>query len=160
MTRDTVTISAKLDSDSTLAEEFEEYREANSMTSKSEAVRHLLRAGLEQELPQQTDGDAADSTASGGASGQSAADPDISINLLRGNEPMLFGLAFILGSEGILTATQSVAGAFWGSMLFAAIGVVIFASLLPMFWRAVANVMDSSAADADDADATASGVQG
>jgi hypothetical protein len=124
-------------------------------------VRHLLRAGLEQEQSQQADDDAADSTASGQSSGQPAADPDISINLIRGNVPVLFGLAFVIRPEGFRTVTQSVAGAFWGSLLFAAIGVIIFASMLPMFWRALSNlVQNSSAADADDADASASGVQG
>lgn len=161
MPQDTKTVSAKLDADSTLATEFEEYRAANGMTSKSEAVRHLLRAGLEQEQSQQTDDDAADSTASGQSAGQSATDPDISINLIRGNEPILFGLAFVIGSEGFLTVTQSVAGAFWGSLLFAATGIVIFASMLPMIWPALSHIaQNSSAADADDADANTSGVQG
>jgi Arc/MetJ-type ribon-helix-helix transcriptional regulator len=161
MSTERTTLSAQIDSDTELAKQFEEYREQNAMTSRSEAVRHLVRAGLEQELSKQAGDDAADSTASGQSSGKSATDPDISINLIRGNEPILFGLAFVIGSEGFLTVTQSVAGAFWGSLLFAAIGIVIFASMLPMFWRALSHIaQNSSAADADDADANTSGVQG
>jgi hypothetical protein len=165
MPQDTTTVSAKLESDSTLATEFEEYRDANGMTSKSEAVRHLLRAGLEQEQSKQADGDDADSTASGQSSGKSATDPDISINLLRGNEPILFGLAYLFGAGDFRTATQSIAGPFWGQLLFAGIGVVIFASMMPMFISAVLDVsqglIDSVRQSRDDdADANASGVQG
>jgi hypothetical protein len=165
MPQETKTVSAKLEADSTLATEFEEYRDANGMTSKSEAVRHLLRAGLEQEQSQQTDDDAADSTASGQSAGKSATDPDISINLLRGNVPVLFALAFVIRPEGFRSVTQSVAGPFWGSLLFAGIGVVIFASMMPMFVRALLDVsqrlIDSvRQIREDDADASVSGVQG
>lgn len=161
MSTERTTLSAQVDSDTELAKQFEEYREQNAMTSRSEAVRHLVRAGLEQELSKQAGDDAADSTASGESSGKSATDPDISINLIRGNEPILFAVAFVIGSEGVLAVTQSVAGAFWGSMLFVAIGIVTLASMLPMVWRALSHIaQNSSAADADDADANTSGVQG
>lgn len=159
MPQDTKTVSAKLEADSTLATEFEEYRDANGMTSKSEAVRHLLRAGLEQETPKQADDDAADSTASGQSSGGSANDADISINLIRGNEPFLLGLTFVLGSESFLGVSESVAGDFWGSLLFAVIGVLIFASMLPMFFRSMGPLF-SGAGDTDEAESNASGAQG
>jgi len=47
-----VTLATKVDEDSTLAEEFEEFKQDNSMYSKSEAIRTLLRAGLEVEYHQ------------------------------------------------------------------------------------------------------------
>ena len=39
-----VMLSTKVDEDSELAEEFEEFKESNSMYSKSEAIRTLMRA--------------------------------------------------------------------------------------------------------------------
>jgi hypothetical protein len=45
----TTTFSAQVEEDSELVDQFQEYREENSMTSKSEAVRTLLREGLEDE---------------------------------------------------------------------------------------------------------------
>lgn len=42
------TLSAQVDKDSELARDFEEYRESQGMTSKSEAVRTLVRDSLEQ----------------------------------------------------------------------------------------------------------------
>jgi hypothetical protein len=155
MPQDTKTVSAKLDADSALATEFEEYREANGMTSKSEAVRHLLRAGLEQ---QRVD-DSVDDDAQPDQPVQTSADAQqVDINLIRGNEPILFGLAFVIGSDGFLTVTQSIAGQFWGSVLFAAIGATIFASMLPMFGRALFHLVQNSGTD--DADASSGGVQG
>ena len=43
----TTTFSAQVEEDSELVDQFEEYRESNSMTSKSEAVRTLIREGLD-----------------------------------------------------------------------------------------------------------------
>jgi len=45
----TTTLSAQVEEDSELVDQFQEYRESNSMTSKSEAVRTLIREGLEDE---------------------------------------------------------------------------------------------------------------
>lgn len=56
MAKDNKVLSAAVESDSNLANEFEEYREEKSMASNSEAVRHLIRAGLEA----QTEGDEPD----------------------------------------------------------------------------------------------------
>jgi|APHM01.1.fsa_nt_gi hypothetical protein len=44
-----VTIATKVDEESNLVQEFEEYKKRKSMNSKSEAVRTLLREGLENE---------------------------------------------------------------------------------------------------------------
>jgi len=48
----TTTFSAQVEEDSELVDQFEEYRESNSMTSKSEAVRTLIREGLEDDHDQ------------------------------------------------------------------------------------------------------------
>lgn len=48
----TVTIATKVDEDSKLVKQFNEYKESNSMNSKSEAMRALLRAGIEKEYVQ------------------------------------------------------------------------------------------------------------
>jgi Arc/MetJ-type ribon-helix-helix transcriptional regulator len=165
MSTERTTLSAQVDSDTELAKQFEEYREQNAMTSRSEAVRHLVRAGLEQELSKQTDDDAADSTASGQSAGQPATDPDISINLLRGSEPVLLALAYVFGYSDFQTATRALAGPFWGQLLFAGIGVAILAAMMPMFVRAVLDVSQGLIDSVrkfrdDDADANASGVQG
>lgn len=48
----TVTIATKIDENSELVKQFNEYKEANSMNSKSEAMRALLRAGIEKEYIQ------------------------------------------------------------------------------------------------------------
>jgi hypothetical protein len=47
MTENTTTFSAQVEEDAELVEQFEEYQTANAMTSKSEAVRTLIREGLE-----------------------------------------------------------------------------------------------------------------
>jgi len=57
-----VTMATKVDEDSTLAEEFEEFKQDNSMYSKSEAIRTLLRAGLEVEYHQTAETSAQNNT--------------------------------------------------------------------------------------------------
>lgn len=152
MSAETKTLSAAVEVDSELAEQFEEYREQNGMTSKSEAVRHLLRAGLADEM-NSDDRDAGDEQPD-----QTSSDsPQIDIDLIRGNEPALFGLAFVIGSDGFLSVMQAVAGAFWGSILFAVTGFSIIAAMTPMFIRAILRLVGSTSADADDANS--SGVQ-
>jgi metal-responsive CopG/Arc/MetJ family transcriptional regulator len=47
-----VTFATKADEDSDLVKEFNEYKQENSMNSKSEAIRSLMRAGLEEEYNQ------------------------------------------------------------------------------------------------------------
>jgi hypothetical protein len=47
MTENTTTFSAQVEEDAELVEQFEQYQTANAMTSKSEAVRTLIREGLE-----------------------------------------------------------------------------------------------------------------
>lgn len=55
-----ITIATKVDEDSKLVKQFNEYKEENSMNSKSEATRALMRAGLEQEHREDDDDDTAD----------------------------------------------------------------------------------------------------
>ena len=139
MSSETVAVSAQLRKDSKLAEDFEEYQEANSMTSRSEAVRHLMRAGLESEMSSNDD------RASDVDADQADADvqsPDI--NLIRGNEPILAGLAYVIGSDGFLAATTTVAGQYWGSILFVVVGVLILLSLAPMMYSAIRQVSQMS----------------
>lgn len=118
MSADTKTLSAAVEVDSELAEQFEEFREQNGMTSKSEAVRHLLRAGLAEQTDDSDDDDDRDTlerqtpqTPSGRAA-----------DWIDGNEPIIFGFAFLVGAEGILSSMMSVAGAY-GSVLFAVLGL-------------------------------------
>ena len=47
-----VTFATKADEDSDLVKQFNEYKQENSMNSKSEAIRSLMRAGLEEEYNQ------------------------------------------------------------------------------------------------------------
>jgi hypothetical protein len=47
MTENTTTIATKVDQDANLVQDFEEYCERNSMQSKSEGVRTLMREGLD-----------------------------------------------------------------------------------------------------------------
>lgn len=112
--RETKTVSAALEVDSKLFEEFEEYQEKNGMTSKSEAVRTLLRAGLAE----QTDDDDRDSHEEQAAQTSSSRAAD----WIEGNEPIIFGFAFLIGAEGILSSLVAVAGGA-GSLLFAVLGL-------------------------------------
>jgi len=97
MSRDLVTISARVDADSDLAEQMEQYRSQNSMTSKSEAVRHLLRAGLEQELEQSDDvvDDSAASDAAEASDSAAASARQDQISLVDTHDPMLWGIVFL-----------------------------------------------------------------
>jgi len=120
-----VTISARVDADSDLAEQMEQYRSQNSMTSKSEAIRHLLRAGLEQELEQPDVDDDRDV-----ARDDADSSPSIDLNLIQGNEAIILGFAFLIGSNDILTTLTAIAGGMGG-------WVFIFIGLLLSAWLAV-----------------------
>ena len=125
MSRDLVTISARVDADSDLASELEEYQEQNSMTSKSEAVRHLLRSGLAQEMERPDDVVDDDRDAARDADSS----PSIDLNLIQGNEAIILGFAFLIGSNDILAALTAIAGGL-GGWLFIAIGLLLSAWLL------------------------------
>jgi len=124
MSRDLVTISARVDADSDLAEQMEQYRSQNSMTSKSEAIRHLLRAGLEQELEQPDVDDDRDV-----ARDDADSSPSIDLNLIQGNEAIILGFAFLIGSNDILTTLTAIAGGM-GGWVFIFIGLLLSAWLL------------------------------
>lgn len=127
MSADTKTLSAAVEVDSELAEQFEEFREQNGMTSKSEAVRHLLRAGLAEQTDdsdeaEQTD-DSDDDDDRDTLERQTPQTPSgRAADWIDGNEPIIFGFAFLVGAEGILSSMMSVAGAY-GSVLFAVLGL-------------------------------------
>lgn len=128
------TFSAQVDEDSGLVDQFEEYRSQNGMT-KSEAVRSLMRQSLERELnDDDDDGDQQDRDA--------VVRTESSADWIQGNESMLLGLAFLVGSDGILASLQSVAGDATGSILYAALGLIIAASLVPMFARHIRELVD------------------
>lgn len=153
MSRDLVTISARVDEGSDLAQEFEQFQAQNSMTSKSEAVRHLLRSGLERELKQPDDADAPDSTASGSQAADTGSTASgTTVNVVSGNEAVLLGVAFLIGSDGILGALQSVAGAAGGTLLFAALGLGIVLSMLPTLIRHLQHLMRSYSGGDDASD--------
>ena len=120
MSRDLVTISARVDADSDLAEQMEQYRSQNSMTSKSEAVRHLLRAALAEELEQSNDVVDDDRD----AARDDADSPTIDLNLIQGNEPIILGFAFLVGSNSILSALTAVAGSL-GATLWGVTGLLL-----------------------------------
>jgi hypothetical protein len=145
------TLSAQVDSDTELEQQFEQFRDQNGMTSKSEAVRHLLRSGLEQELEQPDDAADDGSAQSTRATTDAAHDAIIDINLIRGNEAIIFGFAFLVGSNGILSALTDVLGG-----LGAAVWAVV--ALLLSFWLIVDSVRQSELwtnRQRDDANATA-----
>jgi Arc/MetJ-type ribon-helix-helix transcriptional regulator len=137
------TFSAQVDEDSGLVDRFEEYRNQMGMT-KSEAVRSLLRQSLEREL----DDDDEDAQ-------RDQRDRDDAVrssnDWIEGNEGILLGVAFLIGSDGILASLQSVAGATIGALLYATLGMLIIASLFPMFARHIRRLIDQ---DDDDSDHT------
>lgn len=136
MSRDLRTISARVDEDSDLAQQLDQYQAQNSMTSKSEAVRHLLRSGLEHEFEQPADDVDDEPDPSPGVADADAdsgdSQPVIDLNLIQGNEPIILGFAFLLGSNDILAALTAVAGGL-GGLLFVAFGIGISAWLLADF---------------------------
>lgn len=151
MSRDLVTISARVDEDSDLAQEFDQYQKQNSMTSKSEAVRHLIRSGLEQELQQPDNADDADSAQSDSAPADADNAPIISVDVIRGNEPIIIGFAFLVGFNDILSGLTTVAGRA-GALLFMAIGLLLSAWILSDVIRSTSLWNRLNAAD-DDANA-------
>jgi len=51
----TITFATKAEEDSDLVKQFKKYKEEKSMNSKSEAIRSLMRSGLEQEYQDGSD---------------------------------------------------------------------------------------------------------
>jgi hypothetical protein len=138
------TFSAQVPDDSGLADDFEEFRKEKGM-NKSEAVRALMRQSLERELnddvqPDQRDRDESNQTKT-------------SADWIDGNEGMLMGLAFLIGSDGILASLQSVAGDVVGSILYASLGAIIIAAMIPMFARHIRRLIDQDDDDSDHAGA-------
>lgn len=119
MSADTKTLSAAVEVDSELAEQFEEYREQNGMTSKSEAVRHLLRAGLAEQTVDD-DGDDDDRRPRDEQTIQTSSAR--AANWIDETKPIILGFAFLIGFEGILSSMVAVAGGV-GSVLFAVMGL-------------------------------------
>lgn len=118
---DTRVLSAAIEEDSKLSEEFDEFQSERGHISKSEAVRALLRSGLENER-QSTERDPSKSQ-------------DVELNLLDGNMTLIFGIAFLLGSNTILQNLQAILPEPWGTAVFAAIGLGIIIGLLPVWVR-------------------------
>ena len=117
MSADTKTLSAAVEVDSELAEQFEQFREQNGMTSKSEAVRHLLRAGLAEQMHDDDDDrDARDE--------QTVQTSSRAADWIEGNEPIIFGFAFLIGADGILSSMTAVAGG-GGEIMFGVLGLLL-----------------------------------
>jgi len=125
----TETVSAQLAADSELAAQFDRYREVNGMNSKSEAVRHLLRIGLHEQM-QESDADDVDDDRDAAHDADSS--PSIDLNLIQGNEAIILGFAFLIGSNDILVALTAIAGGL-GGWLFIAIGLLLSGWLLADF---------------------------
>lgn len=147
------TLSAQVDSDTELAKQFKKYREQNGMTSKSEAVRHLVRSGLEHELQQLDDPDDGDSARSRSDFADVDDAQSISDDFIRGNEPIIIGFAFLVGFGEILTGMTTVAGQL-GVWLFIALGLLLAAWVLADVIRH-AGVLRSRSDDRSDDAATA-----
>ena len=137
----TTTLAANMDEDAETFERFEEYRQKKGMTSKSEAVRTLIREGLERELDDYGD----DVQRNQNDAVQTEPSPD----LIRKNAPILFGLAFLIASDGFLSALEAAAGETIGTLVFVAGGMIIVASLFPMFARHVQNLAGAGTDDSD-----------
>jgi hypothetical protein len=121
------TFSAQVPEDSGLVDEFEEFRREKGM-NKSEAVRALMRQSLERERNDDAQPPAAPSRSSN--------------DWIKGNEGLLLGLAFLIGSDGILNSLQAVAGDGVGSLLYATLGLIVILSLLPMLLSHARRLID------------------
>jgi Arc/MetJ-type ribon-helix-helix transcriptional regulator len=117
-----MTIGAQLDADGDLAKQFEEFQERNSYETKSEAVRALIRESLERDRAQHQQQDA--DQQSDRPADAVAADGGMQLNLIEGNEPILLGIALLIGFDGILSALTSIAGAL-GAWLFIALSLLV-----------------------------------
>lgn len=128
MGSDTRVLSAAIEEDSKLSEEFDEFQSKRGHISKSEAVRALLRSGLEtqnQSTEEQTSGS-----------------DGVEMNLLEGNKILLVSLAYLLGSNTILTNAQVAFGETWGSIVFAFLGTVLIIGLAPVLYRELRKVVN------------------
>lgn len=136
------TFAAQVDDDSQLAQEFEEYREQRSMHSKSEAVRTLLREGLQEAADPDAQSDSESESAETESGSVADAErgrarttgdqrPDFALDSL-----ILIAVAYWIGSVGLpasITSTVSTPG----GMLFTVLGIVI---LIPLFDRLIKQV--------------------
>jgi hypothetical protein len=125
-----VTFATKADEDSDLVKEFNEYKQENSMNSKSEAIRSLMRAGLEEEY-NQDESDDTDSQRKEPATRTTDDRPDFAVDSL-----VLIALAYWVGSVGLPTSITSTI-ATPGGLLFTVAGIVI---LIPLFDRLIKQV--------------------
>lgn len=121
-----MTIGAQLDADGDLAKQFEEFRERNSFETKSEAVRALVRDSLERDRRQQQQRDIEQQSAQSGPDSAETNDAQQALNLIEGNEPILLGVALLIGFDGILSALTSVAGGV-GAWLFIGLSLTVSA---------------------------------
>ena len=124
-------MSAQVDTETELAQQFEEYQQRNAMTSKSEAVRHLLRAGLAQEL-EQPDDDVDDDRDVARGDVDARSSPGNPLNMTSGDGAIVLGGAFLIGSNNILAALTAVAGGM-GAWVFLSMGLILSGWLLAEF---------------------------
>lgn len=124
----TTTLAANMSEDSETFEAFEEFQEKKGMTSKSEAVRSLIRDGLERELD-----DYGDDVRHDRDDRDEAVRREQSADWIEGNEPIIMGFAFLIGADGILSALTGVVGAA-GAALFALTGILITGWILYDVW--------------------------
>jgi hypothetical protein len=117
-----ITVGAKLEDDSDLGQRFETYKEEQMMETNSEALRNLIRAGLEVEMDD-TDGDVTPQPEQKSPSVQSG-------NLVSGNESILIAIAFILGGQSFFEVMSVIVGSGLASAGFVAVGVLIIAGML------------------------------
>lgn len=122
-----ITIATKVDEDSKLVKQFNEYKEENSMNSKSEATRALMRAGLEQEH-RDDDDDTADEA------GRSADDSERA-SVLSTEKLTYVAVAFFAGFQTLPSwfATidvVSLATAVTGALILIAVPITVSRELI------------------------------
>jgi len=145
---------------SELAAEFQEYKRRRGMNSTAEAVRSLVRDGLEQDQrtvssEQQTDDGADDGRAAEPETAISSG--QIEVDLLGNNKALLIAIAFALAMDSIRQTLFALAGDAIGSILFAVLGGIVILSLMPMLYRNLEAVLQSLTADDPDPQPDSSG---
>ena len=145
--RETKTVSAALEVDSKLFEEFEEYQEKNGMTSKSEAVRTLLRAGLAEQMHDDDDRDDSDDRTRVPTQTPARGD-ELQLQFPALTYPLLSSVAFVVGSDGLLASLESVLGTTAGSWVFVFVGVQL------VVWIAYAGLREATSLFGSDGTAT------
>ena len=126
MSTDRKTLSAHVKDESTLWEMFEEYQQREQLPSKAAAVRRLIETGLEQELGPD------ENPRRRRREPYEPAEPDVPA--VAGNEGLVLGAAFVVGSGGLISALQTVLGDQLGALLFGALGVSIGLLLAVQLW--------------------------